>query len=866
MSLPQIAGLELQELIGRGSCGAVYRAVKLDTGESCAVKVFGSMAISRKLLSIAMRGLQQMPGHPGLPQPLAFDFDNSPYFCAMPLVGFSTKDEEGHKQWETPTLEDCCGKSGPEEAWRYIYELCDAMAWLHRNNLLHCNLKPRNILLDDDQNSSIKTSDLVQGWIGGTHHFETTDHILYMPPDQVEHPDTLARHGTSWDVYSFGVTAFRLLTGKFPRGAEAYAEQVANHPLPQGAAYTLDNASMLHCVRSQPDIVWPAAPTTKWDARRKQIIGKCLALDMADRWPDLREVMHELEKLESDYLVEDAQENVEIEKGRQLSKVALMRAVALILCALMVIEGVWGLVYVRSVRGRAERAEGLIAQKNETITEMDQQINNLTQDRVSKVNELSSKLKEEREARQLANQNLQISQAAVDQFVSQLLQMPTGIGLEAEISKKQISDALIFYENERKRLKENDDLLPERARNYFNTAQLMLRRQQRPEAAGYFEKSKSALALLLKKQPGHANSSRWQELLGSVCRWLGTLKTEDGRRSEALDLFKQSVAALGPAVQGDPKNRTTRYECASAWYELGKRSRRDGKVTDAVSALSKVSELMDAKLIGEDLTVQEQFLVSRSKIEQGLAQRDQGDPDKAMKTLFDSMEEMVKLVERSGRNPEQAITLAEAYIEFGEIVAGKLGSNDAKEARSEAMNILIELVRVHPQWGEARYLLGRNYGDMASLDRDLGNPPEALRRQNMAVQTMSELVKLYPENTRYVIELAKHKSQNAQMLCDLGKAKESVPVAEEALAPLEALLKKDDAALDAMDRKACGILLAQIYGILGHSGEAMKNSALAKTSFSKASDQWEKLQTQHGEDEVIKQGLAWTKDRLSKLR
>ena len=866
MSLPQIAGLELHELIGRGSCGAVYRAVKLDTGEACAVKVFASMAISRKLLTIAMRGLQQMPVHPGLPQPLAFDFDNSPYYCAMPLVGFSTEDEKGNRQWETPTLESCCGKSGPEDAWRYLYELCDALAWLQRHNLLHCNLKPRNILLDDDPGSSIKISDIVQGWIGGTHHFETTDHILYMPPDQVEHPDALARHGTSWDVYSFGVTAFRLLTGEFPRGAAAYAEVIASHPLPDGATYTLDNALMLHQVRSQPDVSWPTEPTTKWDARRKKIIGKCLALDAADRWPDLREVMHEFEKLESDYLVEDAQEKVAIEKGRQARNVGLLRALTIALCAVMVIEGIWGLVYARSVRGRAERAEVLITKKDETITRMDQDIRMLASDQGSKISDLSTKLNEEREARQLANQNLQISQSAVDQFLSQLLQMPTGVGLEAEFSEKQINDALFFYENERKRLKENDDLLPERARNYFNTAQLLLRRQQRPEAAGYLEKAKSSLDLLLKKQPGHANSSRWQELLGSACRWLGSLKAEDGRRSEALNLFKQAVAALTPAVQGDPKNRATRFECASAWYELGKRSRRDGKVSDAVDALGKVMELMDVKLIGEDLTMQEQFILSRSRIEHGLAQRDQGHPDKAIKTLFDSMEEMVKLVERSGHNPEQAITLAEAYIEFGEIVAGKLGSNDAKEAHSEAMNILIELVRVHPQWGEARYLLGRNYGDMASLDRDLGNPTEAFSRQNMAVQSLAELVKLYPDNTRYVTELAKLKGQNAQMLCDLGKAKESVPLAEEAIAPLEALLLKDDTSLDVMDRKASGILLAQIYGIIGHSGEAMKNSALAKANFTKASDQWEKLKAQHGEDEIIQQGLAWTKDRLSKLR
>jgi eukaryotic-like serine/threonine-protein kinase len=88
MSLPQIAGLELQDLVGRGSCGAVYRAVRADTREACAVKVFSSMAINRKLLTIGLRGLEEMPPHPGLLRPVSFNFDTSPYYAAMPLVGF----------------------------------------------------------------------------------------------------------------------------------------------------------------------------------------------------------------------------------------------------------------------------------------------------------------------------------------------------------------------------------------------------------------------------------------------------------------------------------------------------------------------------------------------------------------------------------------------------------------------------------------------------------------------------------------------------------------------------------------------------------------------------------------------------------
>lgn len=861
MSLPEIAGLELHDLIGQGSCGAVYRAITVDSRAACAVKVFGSMAINRKLLAIGMRGLQQMPEHPGILKVLQFDFDNAPYHVSMPLVGFKGEDGKGKPHWETPTLESCCGKVPADEAWRYIYEVCDAMAWLHKHNLVHCNLKPRNVLIEEDQASATKISDPVQGWIGGVHHFEATDHFMYLPPEQAEHPDALATHGTSWDVYSFGVLAYRLLSGKFPRGGSELDEQLDKQTKGRGAmVMSVDNGAILAAVRSQPDITWPSRPTSKWDQRRKELIEKCLALDPRHRWPDLREVMREFEKLEADFLLEDAREKIEIEKRRQARRVWLLRTAAQVLGTLFVCATAYGLWYGWDKWHKWQTAEKAI-----DVKEMERLVQ--VTEREGKISTLEERLVEAREAKRLADANLQMSQAAVDQFLTQILQLPTGLGLQAEISQKQISDALTFYEAERVSLKDNDDLLPERSRNYFNTAQLLLRKDQRAEAQDWFEKAKSVLVMLLQRQPGHTDSPRRQALLGRTCRWLGTLKADSGQRVEALDLYKQAVASLAPAVEADAKDRNTRYECAGAFYELGKRARRDGQAALSVDALAKVPLLLDAKVIGEELTPQEQFILARSQIEQALSLRDQGKLDEAMKSLFDSMEVMVKLVERAApHNEEQALTLAESYIEFGEIVAGKLGTTDAKDAQSEAQAILMELVRTQPKWAEARYLLARNYGNLASLERDLGKAADALDKQKTAVKTIEDLSKDNPDNARFLTEFTRQKGAHAQLTCDVGRARDSIPLAKDAVEKLEALLLRKDITLDELDRKSCGVLLAQLYGILGHSGEVAKDSKLAKASFTKASSQWEALQAQHGKDEVIEAGLTWTKERLGKFK
>jgi len=860
MSLPQISGLDLQDLVGRGSCGAVYRGIDGVTRSPCAVKVFSSMSINRKMLAIAMHGIQTMPEHPGLVRVLAFDFETSPYFCAMPLVGFKSEDGRGKKGWETPTLESCCGRVPADEAWRYIYEVCDAMAWLHKHNLVHCNLKPRNVLMEDDQASATKISDPVQGWIGGVHHFDTTDHFMYLAPEQAEQPGSLANFGTLWDVYSFGVLAYRLLTGKFPRGEEEYNDQLQRQNAARGQIHSMDNDAILAAVRNEAEIRWPAAATSKWDERRKQILDRCLELDTRRRWPDLRDVMREFEKLEADYLLEDAREKIELEKRRQARRVVMLKTAAVLLGAAFVAASVYGIGYGWTTLHRAKNAENIIVQKD-TELEVEKQVRDGT------IVVLSEKLKTAREEKRLADANLQLSQEAVDQFLTQLLQMPTGLGLQAEISEKQINDALGFYEKERELLKNSEDLLPERGRNYFNTAQLLMRKQKRPEAREFFEKARETLQLLMQKQPEHTDAPRRQALLGRTCRWLGTLKADDGRRVEAATLFQQSVESLTPALASDAENRSTRYECAAAWYELGKRARRDGDLKKSVDALGKVATVLDPATLGGKPTVHEQFLIARNQMEQALSLRDEDNLDQSMKALFDSMEIMVKLVEKAApNNQEEAVTLAEAYIEFGEMVAGKLGTTDARDAQNEAQAILMELVRVHPQWADARCLLAKNYEDLASLERDMGNGSEAIRKQVSAVKTMEDLSKDNPDNTRFLTDMVHQQGQYAQLLSDLGRPRDGIPVAKAAVTTVETLMQKDGSALDEMDRKSCGVLLAQLYTVLGHNGETAKDNALAKASFAKAAEQWQSLKARHADDRIISQGLASAQGRLKKFK
>lgn len=103
-------------------------------------------------------------------------------------------------------------------------------------------------------------------------------------------------------------------------------------------------------------------------------------------------------------------------------------------------------------------------------------------------------------------------------------------------------------------------------------------------------------------------------------------------------------------------------------------------------------------------------------------------------------------------------------------------------------------------------------------------------------------------------------------MSDLGKPSAALPIVQQAVTSLEELLSKDPEAVLNPERKNQEIQLAQMYGILGHTSETLKKKDEAKNAFSFAVKRWEKLAALVPGDEVIQQGLVWSKERLAKLK
>ncbi len=138
-----IPGYLVQGLIGQGGMGRVYRAEQLATHRSVAIKLLTGGSVDENRLKGFRREaatLGQLE-HPHI-VPL-YDFgehDGVPYLVVRFLSGGTVADRL---------------KSGPVEidtALRWIPDVADALDTAHRRGIIHRDVKPSNLLLDEADN------------------------------------------------------------------------------------------------------------------------------------------------------------------------------------------------------------------------------------------------------------------------------------------------------------------------------------------------------------------------------------------------------------------------------------------------------------------------------------------------------------------------------------------------------------------------------------------------------------------------------------------------------------------------------------------------------------------------------------------
>jgi serine/threonine protein kinase len=262
-----IRGYELLEEVGRGGLGIVYKARHVGLDHLRALKIF------RRLDSVGLGRIQAVSQalarvkHPNILQVHDCGQRDGLLYVAEELVEGITLDQK------------IAGKAQPpQEAARLMEVLARAMHHVHRCGIVHCNLKPRVVLLPADGLPKISSFEMAK--VPGQEPQEMEPEWTvsgtpsYMAPEQtMGRPEEI---GAPTDVYALGAILYQMLTGVLPFTSEKLADlfhQVRSQPprtpsvLRPEVPCDLD-AICLKCLQKEPNHRYPSAQELAEDLRR----------------------------------------------------------------------------------------------------------------------------------------------------------------------------------------------------------------------------------------------------------------------------------------------------------------------------------------------------------------------------------------------------------------------------------------------------------------------------------------------------------------------------------------------------------------------------------------------------------------------
>ncbi len=213
------------EQIGLGGMATVFKGYDPDTDRYVAVKILP----------------QHFSGDPQFRQRFqreAKAIAKLEHIHILPIFTYGEDDGISYmamRYLQAGTLTDRIGEGALpfDEASRVLNQLASALDYAHAHGILHRDMKPSNVLLDDDGNAYLMDFGLAK-IVEATVDL-TGDRLLgtpaYMSPEQCKGEPV----GPATDIYSLGIILYEMVTGRRPFHAEtpiAVILQQLNDPLP----------------------------------------------------------------------------------------------------------------------------------------------------------------------------------------------------------------------------------------------------------------------------------------------------------------------------------------------------------------------------------------------------------------------------------------------------------------------------------------------------------------------------------------------------------------------------------------------------------------------------------------------------------
>jgi uncharacterized protein (DUF342 family) len=265
---------ELEEEIGRGGMGVVYRARDLALGRPVAVKELllqplGSVAEQGDMVARFRREAQTAGRlqHPNITALYDFGEDEQQHYMVMELLeGFTLK--YWIDQRKTLSLNDGIG---------LLLQLCAGLEYAHRQRIIHRDIKPENILITHEQHLKIMDFGIARlndpdSLVKMTQEGSMLGTLAYMSPEQLQDASSVDHRA---DIFSVGVLMYELFTSQLPF---------------EGASMGM---TIMKIISEEP--VPPANLNRQITPRLEQIILKALAKRRPQRYQTMLELGEDLQ-------------------------------------------------------------------------------------------------------------------------------------------------------------------------------------------------------------------------------------------------------------------------------------------------------------------------------------------------------------------------------------------------------------------------------------------------------------------------------------------------------------------------------------------------------------------------------------------
>lgn len=277
-SLPpgHVPGFEVERQLGEGAYGSVWLARELKTGKQVAIKFYTRRrGLDWSLLCREVEKLAVLYTSRNVVGLLDVGWDQDPPYFVMEYLPSGSLDERLR-----------AGALPVETAVQLAGGVARALVHAHRNGILHCDVKPANILLD--ANAEPRLGDFGQSRLT-TEHSPSLGTLYYMAPEQAV-LDGVPDH--RWDVYAVGALLYHMLTGAPP-----YASPESERALRAARALPQRLEVYRQLLRSNPR---PQShrEVSGVDPALAELIDRCLHPDPQQRLPSVERVVELLERRE----------------------------------------------------------------------------------------------------------------------------------------------------------------------------------------------------------------------------------------------------------------------------------------------------------------------------------------------------------------------------------------------------------------------------------------------------------------------------------------------------------------------------------------------------------------------------------------